>query len=201
MKLPLADNLGSAFMEASRITSSRNGYSRSPTIKGARRIFWRCFFCSPSVRRFSWKPSTRHSGVSSRRRWTLEKSCIPWNCRKISELPWVSKVTSFRHIRKQNSLNLIEASVGLVMKNRSKSSVAKLFIILKVRSQRTLRRSWLVSVYFPLVSVVSITGRHDVDGPQFSLSSTSSSSEKNKHVVNARITESYGTVLEILTGL
>ena len=79
-----------------------------------------------------------------------------------------------------NSPSFVKASVGPVIKNRASSSVAYIFFIFKVRFERTLRRDWLVSVSSPLVSVVSIMGGRDVDGPWLSLSNTSSSCDDKR---------------------
>ena len=67
---------------------------------------------------------------------------------------------------------------GTSHKKRSQLTGGITLLILKVRFERTLRRSYLVSVSSPLVSVVSVARCYccDTEGPWFSLSNTSSSS-------------------------
>ena len=57
-----------------------------------------------------------------------------------------------------------------------------------------------MSVSSRLVLFVSAASNRDTYGPWVSLPSTSSSSDNTKYMMNPRIKESYGTILEILTG-
>ena len=74
---------GSTFPGASGIRSSRKGYSRSRTTRGASIILSRCLSSSSSGSGFPSKSNTRQPGVSRRSRWSREKWRCPWKCRMI----------------------------------------------------------------------------------------------------------------------
>ena len=77
------------------IQPSANGCSRSRTAGELFLIFPLCCSSSSSLKRFAWKSSTCHSGVSRRRRWSRAKWRFPWKCRNTLWCPCVSTETSF----------------------------------------------------------------------------------------------------------
>ena len=138
-----------------------------------------CCCSSSSLNGFPWKSSTRHPGVSRRRRWSRAKRRLPWKCRNTSWCPCVGTKTFLRHTRQLKWLGILPASDGPVMKNLPSSVAAYTFFIRKVSLDRILQRPLVVPVSSPLVYDVS-TLRGPCDGPCFSLSSTSFSTVNKK---------------------
>ena len=172
-------NWGSTTPASLVIKSSANGSSRSRTTRGPFLIFslWRS--SSSSLNGFPWKSSTRHPGVSRRKRWSRAKWRLPWKCRNTSWCPCVSTDTFFRHTWEYKWLGILAASDGPVTRNLPSSVAAYTFFMQKVSLDRIFRRPLLASVSSPLVSDVSIRCGL-CDGPCFSQSSTSFSSANRK---------------------